>query len=110
MLVRVSEGKHESINWLGEKAKDVPSNMGPNTPQPLRGALSAHQATSNTAVFLDFHRSCPGWNHNWPATGERDGSIEPQRTLPPRTASHSWTGVAESGSRSVEPSPRASSY
>jgi len=21
-----------------------------------------------TSVFLDFHRACPGWDHNWPAT------------------------------------------
>jgi hypothetical protein len=23
-----------------------------------------------TAVFLDFHRACPGWDHNWSATSE----------------------------------------
>ena len=21
-------------------------------------------------MFLDFHRACPEWDHNWPATGE----------------------------------------
>ena len=23
-----------------------------------------------SSVLSDFHRACPGWNHNWPATGE----------------------------------------
>ena len=25
-----------------------------------------------TSVFSDFHRACPGWNHNWPATGDSE--------------------------------------
>ena len=56
-----------------------------------------------TSVFLDFHRACPGWDHNCPATGEREYFI--LTFLPTRSASRKESQEAQAmrslGSRSV---------
>ena len=50
-----------------------------------------------TSAFLDFHRSCPGWDHNWPATGEGN-TEDPLADFPSDSRSESDGKSASVGS------------
>ena len=62
-----------------ESQRDGPNSMGTRLSEFKPCQLKA--ATVSKSVFSDFHRACPacpGWDHNWSATGE--GNTE---DLPP---------------------------
>ena len=58
--------------------------------------------SERTSVFLDFHRACPGWDHNWPATTQ-PGRSSPRLSfrLAPRVGrkvwENSWSGLSVAG-------------